>query len=564
MPKHGLAPTRDKPSADPTVGGSVSPSTPVVLSNEVLLRSKIAQLQLEKAKQQRKPKTQSKSGVSSSSTPSPAASAAAAAGHSCSPHSSASGGNGNSDGNKRPSRPAPPVASKHQLADVEAAQRRPRGSTAAACGGASRGGTGARAESEEDAIRRFEQQVALAREDADLEGDVLEESPTNSGQQQQQRQRLRCGFTPKGVQALREIYREQVRAARAMKKHADVLTRKTQDIEKSNEVTLAKSDACAHEAVRLEQATAKLHALSGELEGRRNTMLETRKAEAAEEKSTREEMNASLNAVVSDISKKIKEQEEERIAQDAENASLRSDLQALLQEYDENKSTSEKAFRTYEEEGAKLAERLEGLTVASRASLDKEEGLKKTIEELFQAEGVLRKRVGEHSTRLQRQEAGLKTYLESVQRLQAEETKLLVSIARLSKEKSALLSRAGCVGVAGGGGGAGDVAGSDGGGGGGNDTGGGGDGGDGCRDKDEGGGGEGEGEVGEGKMRALLHEKEQRVADLEREKDRLQGRCRELQAERKRIMAEAESLAAAAAKKAEADIGLAADESDAC
>lgn len=134
--------------------------------------------------------------------------------------------------------------------------------------------------------------------------------------------------------------------------------------------------------------------------------------------------------------------------------------------------------------------------------------------------------MSEHATRLQRQEAGLKMYLESVQRLQAEETKLLVAIARLSKEKSALLSRAGCVGVAGeGGGGAGDAAGSNGDGGGG---GGDGDYDDGRGEKNEG----GEGELGEGKMQALLREKEQRAADVEREKDRLQARCRELQVTR--------------------------------
>lgn len=37
-------------------------------------------------------------------------------------------------------------------------------------------------------------------------------------------------------QALREMYLDQVRTARSMNKHADVLTRKTQEIEKSNEV----------------------------------------------------------------------------------------------------------------------------------------------------------------------------------------------------------------------------------------------------------------------------------------------------------------------------------------
>jgi len=33
------------------------------------------------------------------------------------------------------------------------------------------------------------------------------------------------------------MYREQVRAARLMNKHCDVLARKTQEIEKSNEVS---------------------------------------------------------------------------------------------------------------------------------------------------------------------------------------------------------------------------------------------------------------------------------------------------------------------------------------
>lgn len=44
------------------------------------------------------------------------------------------------------------------------------------------------------------------------------------------------------------------------------------------------------------------------------------------------------------------------------------------------------------DQGVKLAERLEGLTAASRESLDKEEGLKKTIEELVAAEVDVRLR----------------------------------------------------------------------------------------------------------------------------------------------------------------------------
>lgn len=121
-----------------------------------------------------------------------------------------------------------------------------------------------------------------------------------------------------------------------------------------------------------------------------------------------------------------------------------------------------------------------------------------------QRQEKLRQRVGEHATRLQRQEAGLKTYLESVQRLQAEETKLLVSIARSSQEKTDLLSRAGSLVV------------SDGG-------------------IDSGGGdGKGEGieDLGEDGMRAVLRQKQQSAAEMEREKDRLQARCRELQVRR--------------------------------
>lgn len=125
-----------------------------------------------------------------------------------------------------------------------------------------------------------------------------------------------------------------------------------------------------------------------------------------------------------------------------------------------------------------------------------------------QQQEKLRQRVGEHATRLQRQEAGLKTYLESVQRLQTEETKLLVSIARLSKEKTDLLSRAGSLEVGDGGG---DSSGYDEGG--------------------DGGGRKGEGieELGQDGMRVLLRQKEQSAAEMEREKDRLQARCRELQ-----------------------------------
>lgn len=42
------------------------------------------------------------------------------------------------------------------------------------------------------------------------------------------------------------------------------------------------AESCAHESARLEQAAAKLHGLSVELDGRRRDLLETRKAAAAE------------------------------------------------------------------------------------------------------------------------------------------------------------------------------------------------------------------------------------------------------------------------------------------
>lgn len=54
-----------------------------------------------------------------------------------------------------------------------------------------------------------------------------------------------------------------------------------------NQVMWAEAEACTHEAVRLEQAAAKLHALSVELDGRRTAMLETRKIEAAQETAKR-------------------------------------------------------------------------------------------------------------------------------------------------------------------------------------------------------------------------------------------------------------------------------------
>lgn len=114
---------------------------------------------------------------------------------------------------------------------------------------------------------------------------------------------------------------------------------------------------------------------------------------------------------------------------------------------------------------------------------------------------MLRRRVGEHASRLQRQEAGLKTHFESIQRLQVEEAELKSSIARLSKTKRALLSRAGCTRAGAGG----------------RDDGG------------EGAGGTADSKLGEEELRALAHQKAKNASDLASEKDRLQARCRELQ-----------------------------------
>lgn len=47
------------------------------------------------------------------------------------------------------------------------------------------------------------------------------------------------------------------------------------------------AEACALEASRLDQAAAKLHALSAELETRRAALLKTREVEAAEETTRR-------------------------------------------------------------------------------------------------------------------------------------------------------------------------------------------------------------------------------------------------------------------------------------
>lgn len=111
-----------------------------------------------------------------------------------------------------------------------------------------------------------------------------------------------------------------------------------------------------------------------------------------------------------------------------------------------------------------------------------------------------------------------------MQRLQAEETALLVSIARLSKEKTALLPRAGCAEAEAAAAVAGDGSVET--------TGGGESGGEvlvGGTGGEKGEGDSPEGFAGEAEMRALLLAKKQSAAEMEREKDRLQTRCRELQ-----------------------------------
>lgn len=103
---------------------------------------------------------------------------------------------------------------------------------------------------------------------------------------------------------------------------------------------------------------------------------------------------------------------------------------------------------------------------------------------------MLRRRVGEHASRLQRLEAGLKLHLEAIQRLQTEETTIKIDVARLAKEKIVLLSRAGInMGEKGGG-----IA-----------------------------------EWSSDELAELVRQKAQRAAELESEKYRLQARCRELQ-----------------------------------
>lgn len=132
-----------------------------MLSNEVLLRSKIAQLQLEKTKQQRKSrsKSKSKSAIASSEaggqqppTGAPSSSSSSSA--------SATRGSGGRSG--RPARKAPSAVSKHQLASHEAGEK---ASTPAADGvGGERaqagGGLGSGLpDTEENVMQRFEAQV---------------------------------------------------------------------------------------------------------------------------------------------------------------------------------------------------------------------------------------------------------------------------------------------------------------------------------------------------------------------------------------------------------------------
>lgn len=93
--------------------------------------------------------------------------------------------------------------------------------------------------------------------------------------------------------------------------------------------------------------------------------------------------------------------------------------------------------------------------------------------------------------------------MEHIRGLQGEETKLNVSVACLSKEKSTLRARAGLVGV---------------------DTTGG---------SDGVGAGGGRNEIGEEELKVLVREKGARRGELESEKDLLQARCRELQVGRR-------------------------------
>ena len=49
----------------------------------------------------------------------------------------------------------------------------------------------------------------------------------------------------------------------------------------------AEAETCAQDAVRLDQAAAKLHAVSVELDGRRSSLLESRKMAVADEATRR-------------------------------------------------------------------------------------------------------------------------------------------------------------------------------------------------------------------------------------------------------------------------------------
>ncbi len=133
---------------------------PVALSNEVLLRARIAQLQLEKTKQQQQQQQQQQRKSKPKNNSSSSSSAVASA--SVSPE--AAGGTRDSGGGSgRPARKAPAAPSKHQLASAEAVRGRPGddGTNAADGGGAQAGGSrgGGQPETEEETMRQFEAQV---------------------------------------------------------------------------------------------------------------------------------------------------------------------------------------------------------------------------------------------------------------------------------------------------------------------------------------------------------------------------------------------------------------------
>lgn len=54
---------------------------------------------------------------------------------------------------------------------------------------------------------------------------------------------------------------------------------------------------------------------------------------------------------------------------------------------------------------------------------------------------MLKRRVGEHRSRLERQETGLKSSLDAIKRLQTESGPLRAALDRLSREKTALVGR---------------------------------------------------------------------------------------------------------------------------